>query len=696
MYSFANRTVSTSIEFLKSELRSHITTPVNFYVEYLETQRFEDPAYEASVAETLRRAYGAQKFDLIMVAGYPALSFEIRHRDELFPGVPIVFMDVHAGRLAGQKMWPGVTGVTLNLDVGATVDLALLLHPDTSSVAVITNTSEFERYWLAAVRSELLQHKNIKEIDLVGLPPEQLLAKVDTLSPHTIVLFQAAPLGSIQPQVGVFDLVSKIGLRLPTYCIFPTLCLDHGGIGGAELDSAEQKRTAAALGARVLSGEKPENIPIVNATKQQIMVDWRQLRRWNVAESSLPAGSVVLYRQPTFWERDKEYIVAAIAIILVQALLIVGLLRQRARKRKAEAFLRESENRFRVMADTLPSLIWMCDQNGKTTYINGRGLAFTGRDSNDADDLWTAHVHPEDLTHVLNTKTDALQRREPFSFEYRLWRSDGVYRWIFDVASPRVNGDGSFAGFIGSAIDVTDQKIAQEALEKVSGRLIEAQEKERLRIARELHDDICQRLVLLSMKLEQAQGSVKESSSKGRLEGLQQYCSEIASDVQSLSHQLHSSKLEILGLVAAVKGFCNEFANQHEVRIEFSNKEVPKHLSKEVSLSLFRVAQEALHNAVKYSGVDEFAVELKGTEREVELIVCDAGAGFDVEDAKLNRGLGLISMQERLHLVHGTLDVESKIGKGTKIIASAPILGIAHRSSGPIANDQNADAAGVA
>ena len=174
MYSFANRTVSTSIEFLKSELRSHVTTPVNFYVEYLETQRFEDPAYDASVAETLRRAYGAQKFDLIMVAGYPALSFEIRHRDELFPGVPIVFMDVHAGRLAGQKMWPGVTGVTLNLDVGATVDLALLLHPDTSSVAVITNTSEFERYWLAAVRSELLQHKNIKEIDLVGLPPEQL------------------------------------------------------------------------------------------------------------------------------------------------------------------------------------------------------------------------------------------------------------------------------------------------------------------------------------------------------------------------------------------------------------------------------------------------------------------------------------------------------------------------------------------
>jgi PAS domain S-box-containing protein len=697
IYSFADRSLSWSVEVLKSELRSRVSSPVNFYVEYLESARFQDADYEKSVAETLARAYATEKLDLLIVEAYPALSFVIRHREEMFPGTPIVFMAVHDARLAGQKIWPGVTGVTVTMNPGATLDLALRLHPDTTTVAVITNTSEFDRYWLSAVAAQIERRKDrVREIDLVGMSTLELLQRVETLPPHTLVLFQAPPLASIQPDVGVYDVMAKIGKTVPTYCIYPILCLGHGGIGGVQLDINEQKRLAAALGARILSGEKPEDIPVVHATNSQVQVDSRQLLQWKISEAALPPGSAILYKQLTFWEREKKYVIVVIVVLIGQAMLILGLLWQRARKRKAEAYLRESEKRFRVMADTTPSLIWMCDEAGTSTYLNDRWVAFTGMDPKDHNDSWMEFVHADDLKNMLDKKLDALRKNQPFSCEYRLRRRDGAFRWMFDVASPRVTGDGSFAGFIGSAIDVTDQKLAQEALEKVSGRLIEAQEKERLRISRELHDDVCQRLVLLSMKLEQAQGGAKESSLPGRLEGLQQYCSEIASDVQSLSHQLHSSKLEILGLVAAIKGFCTEFANQHEVTIAFNDKDVPRHLSKEVSLSFFRVAQEALHNAVKYSGVDEFAVELKGTACEVELVVRDAGAGFDVEEAKQNRGLGLISMQERLHLLHGTIDIESKIGKGTTVTARAPIVGIAHRTSGPLPGDQNADAAGVA
>ena len=156
------------------------------------------------------------------------------------------------------------------------------------------------------------------------------------------------------------------------------------------------------------------------------------------------------------------------------------------------------------MTDTTPSLVWMCDAHGKITYLNERRIAFTGPDPKAGyGDTWIAYVDPE-----INERSGCLfsgsENRQPFSKEYRLRRSDGIYRWMFDVASPRVNGDGSFGGFIGSAIDTTDQKLAQQALEKVSGQLIEAQEKERSRIARELHDDICQRLALLSMELDQA------------------------------------------------------------------------------------------------------------------------------------------------------------------------------------------------
>jgi signal transduction histidine kinase len=252
---------------------------------------------------------------------------------------------------------------------------------------------------------------------------------------------------------------------------------------------------------------------------------------------------------------------------------------------------------------------------------------------------------------------------------------------MFDVAAPRVNGDGSFAGFIGSAIDVTDQKLAQEALESVSGRLIEAQESERRRIARDLHDDICQRLALLSMELEQANRNGAPPFTKGKLEEIRQHCSEITGDVQSLSHQLHSSKLEYLGIVAAIRAFCKEFANQHDVSIDFRDENVPTHLPRDISLCLFRVAQEALHNAVKYSGTSRFSVDVCGLAGEVQVVVNDAGAGFDVEEAKRNRGLGLVSMQERVHLVHGRFNVESRPGGGTRIVAVVPVAAVSGDSS---------------
>jgi PAS domain S-box-containing protein len=673
LYSFSERSVTMPIDSLESALRAKVSFGLNFYVEYLEAQRFADNGYRKGLVDALRGTYGGQKLDLVITESYPALQFALEHRDELFRGVPILFYGVDSRRIAGQQMGPGVTGVTETVGVRATIDLALHLHPNTTTVAVITNGSEYERYWLTAVHAELLSHENeVREIDLVSLPTGLLLEKIATLPLQTIVLFQEAPQQSVRPAIGAYEILARVGQRLPTYCIFPVLCLNRGGIGGAESDGREQIALAADLVGRVLSGERPESIPLVSGTDARVEVDWRQLRRWNIPESALPPGTVVLYRQPNFWERDRVYILAAVVLIVALALLM-----QRARKRKAEAVLSESEKRFRLMADTTPAIVWICDAQGKITYLNERRIAFTGPDSKEGyGDTWAAYVHPDDLKNVLDTVSEALRNHQSFSMEYRLRRSDGVYRWMFDVASPRLNGDGSFGGFIGSAIDTTDQKLAQQALENVSGQLIEAQEKERSRIARDLHDDICQRLALLSMELGQVNRSSNGSpeTMKKSLEDIRKHCSEIAGDVQALSHQLHSSKLDYLGIVSAMRGFCTELSKQHELNIEFSERNVPAQLPKDVSLCLFRIAQEALHNAVKYSGVSQFTVDLSGVEGAVQLMISDAGAGFDVEEAKKNRGLGLLSMQERIHLVHGTFSVESRRGHGTRIIAAVPFI----------------------
>ena len=371
LYSFSNRTVAEFTNLLESEMRAHASWPINFYVEYLESRRFSDEGYEKSLVETLRHAYGYKNLDLVIGVAYPALEFAARHPDQLFPHAPIVFTDVHAARIEGHKLWPAVTGVTDSVNVQGTIDLALRLHPRTDTVVVITNRSEFERYWLAVVHNELVRrHDRTKEVDLVGLLPEQLLQKVRQFSPQSVVLFQETPQDSEESAIGPYDVLRSIGQRFPTYCIFTEICLSRGGIGGIGVDYNEQFLLGAAVANRVLSGERPEDIPLVHSSAGGVRVDWRELRRWRISESALPPGSKVLYRLPTFWERDWNYIVAVLLVILAQALLIAGLLWQRARKRKAEAVLWESEKRFRVMADTTPSMVGMCDREGKVTYLN--------------------------------------------------------------------------------------------------------------------------------------------------------------------------------------------------------------------------------------------------------------------------------------------------------------------------------------
>ncbi|MGC2403372.1 MAG: PAS domain-containing sensor histidine kinase [Acidobacteriaceae bacterium] len=373
---------------------------------------------------------------------------------------------------------------------------------------------------------------------------------------------------------------------------------------------------------------------------------------------------------------DRKVLYAALGLILLEALMIVGLLLRRARERKSELRLLESEKRFRLMADTTPALVWMCDEKGEVTYLNERRIHFTGRDpATGLGDVWTAFIHPEDVQGVLKANALALNRREGFSKEYRLRRQDGVYRWMLDIAAPRIHSDGSFTGFIGSAVDISDQKLAQEALQNIGGKLIEAQEEERVRIARELHDDICQRLALLSMELEQAvRGSNGSNSSPNpKIEEIRQHCAEIAGDVQALSHKLHSSKLEYLGVVAAIRSFCREFCQQYDAVIQFNEENVPSFLPRDISLSLFRVTQEALQNALKHSGVRQFFVNLRGTADEIQLDVSDDGTGFDVEAALQEKGLGLVSMQERVHQVHGILTIKSTEKLGTKILVRVPL-----------------------
>jgi PAS domain S-box-containing protein len=237
--------------------------------------------------------------------------------------------------------------------------------------------------------------------------------------------------------------------------------------------------------------------------------------------------------------------------------------------------------------------------------------------------------------------------------------------------SPITNVDETVVGAATILRDITENKRSEAALSNLSRRLIETQEQERARIARELHDDIGQRLALVASRLAaRAEGAGRADA--GMIE-LGHRTSEIAADVQAISHRLHSPKLELLGMAVAMRHFCSEFAGQQKMAVEFESHEIPDRVSPDISLCLFRILQEALHNAAKHSGGRRFEVEAASGDGQLHLVVRDHGRGFDVETAKRGRGIGLVSMEERIKLVHGDLSIESQLSRGTTIHARVPL-----------------------
>jgi signal transduction histidine kinase len=224
------------------------------------------------------------------------------------------------------------------------------------------------------------------------------------------------------------------------------------------------------------------------------------------------------------------------------------------------------------------------------------------------------------------------------------------------------------------------RRMTEKALSSVNRALIDAEERERARIARDLHDDIGQRIALLAIRIDEISSDPPNPGIRVQtaIEELQTQIHELAVDIQGLAHALHLPKLEHLGLIATMRSFCHEFGRRHKVAIAFGSRDLPLIPPADVSLSLFRVLQEALHNSVKHSGAQQFAVELFAVSDAIHLLVRDGGLGFNVEAADKAKGLGLVSMHERIRLVNGELSIESQPGRGTTIHACVRIGDTSH------------------
>ena len=334
------------------------------------------------------------------------------------------------------------------------------------------------------------------------------------------------------------------------------------------------------------------------------------------------------------------------------------------------------EELFHRIADALAVPLWIAAPDGRVIYANQRWLDSVGRAVTPeiGNSSWVDALHPHDRSRAAVAFRSAVTNRQPLDIELRTRTLDGTYRWSACAAVPQYTTDGSIDRYVGLCWDVSGKRRAESAFTEIAAKLVAAQEAERSRIARELHDDLGQQIALLSARLEILAADPRPSRARVEtsLGETRKILQDISTSVHNLAHQLHPAKLKLLGLTQTLDTLCREVAARSDVLVSFEAHEIPSDLSEDCALCIFRVSQEALQNAVKHSGARHISVRLRGTPSQLILQVTDTGRGF-TPMASQSSGLGLLTMRERVELIGGRLRIEMAQGHGTTIRVTLPM-----------------------
>jgi signal transduction histidine kinase len=335
---------------------------------------------------------------------------------------------------------------------------------------------------------------------------------------------------------------------------------------------------------------------------------------------------------------------------------------------------RIGERLFDGLIDSIPMPIWICGANGRVTHANAawRAVAQARGIAAHAEGIWTDVFHPADRGHAAAALESASAARLPFSIELRLGDAHGAYRSALCHGAPYAGVGGALQGYVGCCYDISGQRHAERALTEIGSKLLNAQEEERGRIARELHDDLGQQTALLATKIETLLRASKTQSPTLRdgIADAGRGIQDLAVSIHNLSHELHPPKLKLLGLVRTLESLCRNLSKPKGPTVAFTADPIPSAVPERISLCLCRVAQEALQNAVKHSGARQIAVGLTAADHELTLRISDDGRGFDPFAS--SAGIGLVNMRERVELNGGRLSIQTSASGGTTIEALLP------------------------
>ena len=774
-------------------VRATTSDPVELYAETMESDRFPGADQTRVFKDYLTKKYAGRRIDVIVADGFRPLIFAREYR-RLFGNPPIVTTIAQPGQLDSEAHIVGLQG---GFWAGETVSLATQLLPDTRNVYVIDGTIDNNGDVEQQVRRQLRERfSGLTLVYLRDLTLADLLARVTVIPPHSVVVFIRQTIGTRSQNLDHSEALAEI-LRVspaPVFTLFEEF-LGRGIVGGQIWRFETDARRAAAMATLIANGTSPRDITPGRNT-YETMLDWQQLQRWGIPESRVPAGSTVLFRPKSFLNVYGGYVAAGAAVFTAQFALIVGLLAQRARRRRAEQEVRTHATLYRSVVDAQSDLICRFLPDTTLTFVNdaycrfwnmsreellghpfielipeaaraavidrfqrlcegsvsqehpqevpvclpdgtqgwhlwihsaivdpqGRVIEFqaVGRDITDrrraemalrtaearntailraipdlmfvmrrdgtyvdyhARDASLLLVPPEQFLgktvreimppDLAESVMDALERActtgEPAGFEYELMLGELRYYEARLVPS----GTDQVLSIVR---DVSDARRARELNRALAGRLIVSQEEERQRIARELHDDLSQKIAVLNIDVDRLTHQLATTEHRQWLRKISTQVGEIASHLHDLSYELHPARLQTLGLVESLRVMCSEVSEQRQLTVSFAaqDSDLPLVIDPAVSLCLYRIAQEALHNVARHSRAGRASVRLLWEGGDLYLQIADSGVGFE-SHSNGHTGLGLVSMRERVAVLNGKLTIHTAPGRGTRIVARVPL-----------------------
>ena len=460
---------SEAVSSFRATLAREMGERVDIYELPLELARLAEAEGEAPLVAFLEGQVKAHPVDLVVAIGGPGVQFAARHRQRLFPRTPVLAVAVASQLVPPDFLQTNTTLVTQKANLPGIVEDILRLQPQTTNIAVVFGTSALERFWVEECRREFQPFTNrVKFTWLNDLSSDQILERCATLPPHSFIFYGFFIVDAAGTHFENNEILRRLHeiANAPVFSYFASE-LGLGSIGGRLFQDTELGALGARTAIRILRGEQADRIPAQTMEAPRPTYDWRELRRWGIDESRLPSGSVIRYRQPTFWESYRWHIVGVVLFCLLQTALIVGLVTNARAKTRAARVLRESEERMTLAAEAAQFGVWVWTiaHNRVWGSERWRGLFQFGPSEDVSFEEVVQRIHPDDRETVERELRRALASRSDYAGEFRALLPDGSQRWIASRGRVSADVSGTPTRMMGTAVDISEVKRAATELQ---------------------------------------------------------------------------------------------------------------------------------------------------------------------------------------------------------------------------------------